>query len=97
MNYNQNNMSPFSDQPPENVTNGQLYMAIMRLSQKQNDAVGEITRLRKEYEDSKLQQKELVETWMAAKNTLRFLKFLAMIGLPLGTVMALVTNLFSKG
>lgn len=96
-------MSPFSQIPPENVTNGQLYAAIMAIASKQALQAEELARLRegfenhrKEYIEYRKDHKHMVDAWLAARGTVRFLKFLAYIGVPLGTVFAFLNGMFNN-
>lgn len=94
---------PFPPTPPENVTNGQLYAAIMTVASRQADHVREqeqtnkaLQELQQDFEQYKKDHKDMVETWTTAKGTMKFIRFLAMIGVPLGAIWAIITSLIGK-
>lgn len=95
---------PFPPTPPENVTNGQLYAAIMAVAAKQNEQAQKhentnerLTELSENFDQYKKDHKDMVETWTTAKGTMKFIRFLAMIGVPLGAIWALFAGFFSRG
>ena len=95
---------PFPPTPPENVTNGQLYAAIMAVAAKQNEQAQKhehtnerLTELSDNFEQYKRDHKEMVETWTTAKGTMKFIRFLAMIGLPIGALTALIAGVLNRG
>lgn len=94
---------PFPPTPPENVTNGQLYAAIMAVAAKQTEQAQKhehtnerLTELSHNFEQYKKDHRDMVETWTTAKGTMRFIRFLAMVGLPVGALWALVASLIGK-
>lgn len=92
---------PFPPTPPENVTNGQLYAAIQAIAHTQNEQSRrtneQLGELRNDFEQYKNDHREMVETWTTAKGTMRFIKFLAVIGVPVGAIVAVVAGVFNKG
>lgn len=81
--------------PPEHVTNGQLYTALLTVVRQQQDIYrkqveqsGTISELRRDFESQVKKQQDMIDAWTAAKGTLGFLKLIASIGLPIGAVLA---------
>lgn len=90
---------PIPPLPPEQVTNGQLYAALMSVahsvsdvSRKVDGVAAENMQLRREFEQYKTNTKGMLDTWTTARGTMAFIRWMAIIGFPVGGLIAFLQS-----
>lgn len=78
---------PFSI-PPENVTNGQLYMALQSLRAQVGDVADEQTRLRTDFEADRRDKADMVAAWKAGGAVMKLIKLLGSLAIAAGAIFA---------
>lgn len=76
--------------PPEDVTNGQLFMMLQSLHAQQSVNNATVLKLERDFNDYKRSQEDLVRAWDTWKGFVRFLKVVGLVAAAVTAIAATV-------
>lgn len=82
---------------PEKISNAQLFAILIAVrgevsaTRRENQSILEqMDSVKKEFKEYRESQKDMLETWSTARGVLKFIKFLAAIGIPITALAAII-------
>lgn len=82
------------DVPPEHVSNGQLFMMMQSMHVQNTLMNRQLGALDAKVEAMQVEYKGMAEAWRTSQSVVSFMKLLALIGLPMGALWALLARQF---